>query len=47
MVPEVAKQTLEDLIAGKMNMSHIYQPAMLKLLFKFFDANLFSLGFLD
>lgn len=32
MVPEVPKHTLEDFIAEKMSMSHIYQPAMLKVL---------------
>ena len=32
MVPEVPKHNLEDFIAEKMSMSHIYQPAMLKVL---------------
>jgi hypothetical protein len=32
MVPKVPKHTLEDFIAEKMSMSHIYQPAMLKVL---------------
>jgi len=32
MVPEVPKHTLEDFIAEKMSMSHIHQPAMLRVL---------------
>ena len=32
MVPEVPKHTLEDFIAEKMSMSHVHQPAMLKVL---------------
>ncbi|MDA7617683.1 hypothetical protein N8703_00075 [Verrucomicrobia bacterium] len=32
MVPEVPKHTLEDFIAEEMSMSHIYQPAMLKVI---------------
>ena len=32
MVPKVPKHTLEEFIDEKMSMSHIYQPAMLKVL---------------
>ncbi len=32
MIPKVPKHTSEDFIVEEMNMSHIYQPAMLKVL---------------